>query len=234
MNKLTLIQTYYNEPEDLQRCIDQWNQITSNIEIILVDDGSTEYPAVDVVTKNKIRSNIHFSLYRVTEDVGFNSHGCRNLAAKHAEGDWLLFVDIDHTIDPTHVDRLVNDSVLEPYSWYKLQTFYKHPNKTSLTLNQYVVDANLYWDAGGYNESYVRFHYGDREFLEQLNELSAEKSLDDFAIQCHRAGRKGIVDETLRAPVYDNEKMIFFTPKFDLSKIVQIETILNFEWEKLI
>lgn len=234
MNKLTLIQTYYNEPEDLQRCIDQWNHITSDIEIILVDDGSIKLPAADVIAKNKIRDNISFSLYRVTEDIGFNSHGCRNLAAKVAEGDWLLFIDIDHTINPGDVDKLVNDTVLESYSWYKLNTYYRDPAKKSLTLNQYVVDPTLYWDAGGYNESYVRFHMGDREFLQKLEDLSPEKVLDSFTIQCHRGGRKGIIDETLRGPVYDNEKMVFYTARFDKEKIVQIETILNFEWEKLI
>ena len=234
MNNLTLIQTYYNEPEDLQRCINQWNEISSEVEIILVDDGSMQYPAADIIAKNKIRDNIFFSLYRVTEDIGFNSHGARNLAAKFAEGDWLLFVDIDHTIIPNDVETLITDTMLEPYSWYKFNTFYNDPAKKSLTLNQYIIDPKLYWDAGGYNESYVRYHTGDREFLEKLEKLSPEKQLEFFTIQCHRGGRKGIVDDTLYAPVYDNEKMIFYTPKVELDKVVQIETVINFEWEQLI
>lgn len=235
MNNVTLIQTYYNEPEDLQRCIDQWNKITSEIEIIIVDDGSEKYPAIDVIAKNKIRDNILFSLYRVTEDIGFNSHGARNLAAKFAEGDWLLFVDIDHTINPEDVDKLINDTYLEPYSWYKFQTcYYSDPENKDLTLNQYVIDPKLYWDAGGYNESYVRYHYGDREFLAKLEKLSAEKSLDSFTITCHRKGRKPVIDNTLYSPKYDNENMIFYTPIFDLKNIVQIDTVINFEWEQII
>ena len=47
------------------------------LKLIIVDDGSMIYPAVDFLVKDDIPD---CSLYRVPVDLGFNSHGCRNLA----------------------------------------------------------------------------------------------------------------------------------------------------------
>lgn len=233
MNELSLIQTYYNEPEHLQRCVDRWNHFSADLHVILIDDGSKKYPAIDVINRNKIRDNIKFSLYAVDEDIGFNSHGCRNLGAMVAETDWLLFLDIDFTVQPGDMKKLVNEFELKNL-WYNFYGKYtRAPDITYVPLNQFLIRKDFYWEVGGYNESYVRWHYGDREFLNQLTE-EIDPGILDMTVTCHRGGRKNIDDETLYSPVYDNEKMIMYSPPLNLQSVEQITTKINFEWTKLL
>lgn len=233
MNELSLIQTYYNEPEHLQRCVDRWNHFSADLHVILIDDGSKKYPAIDVINRNKIRDNIKFSLYAVDEDIGFNSHGCRNLGAMVAETDWLIFLDIDHTFQPGDIKKLVNETKLTA-AWYNFYArFFKTMHQKELCLNQFVIRKDFYWEIGGYNESYVRWHYGDREFVEKLSRAVTPGVLD-MTVTCHRGGRKNIDDETLYSPVYDDEKMIMYSPPLNLQSVEQITTKINFEWTKLL
>jgi len=228
-----LVQTYYNEPEELQRCVDRWNQFSADLHIILIDDGSQKYPAIDVIKQNKIRENIKFSLYAVSEDIGFNSQGCRNLAAMVSDTDWLLFLDIDYTAQPGDIKKLVYETPLSG-GWYNFYArMNTNPDKTYVPLNQFLIRKDFYWEIGGYNESYIRWHYGDREFLRKLSTALTPGMLD-MTVTCHRGGRKSINDETLYSPVYDNENMIMYSPPLDLSKVEQIPTKINFNWDKLL
>ena len=100
-NKLTLIHTYYDEPELLKKQIARWNLFPTPIDVLIVDDASQKYPAYDILKDVSLKEGVRLSLYRVKEDIGFNSHGARNLAAKVAETEWLFFTDIDHFVGIT-------------------------------------------------------------------------------------------------------------------------------------
>lgn len=233
MNKLSLVQTYYNEPDLLQKCIDRWNNFSADLHIILIDDGSKTYPAIDIISQNKIRDNIKFSLYAVDEDIGFNSHGCRNLGAQVAETQWIIFLDIDYTIQPGDMSKLVNEyNLISP--WYNFQArYYKTPNNTYTPLNQFLIQKDFYLKSGGYDESYTNWHYGDRQFLDKLTQLSPPDLLE-MTITCHRGARKTIINNDLSGPIYDNENMIMYSPRLDYFKIKQIDTKINFNWTKLL
>lgn len=233
MNKLSLVQTYYNEPELLQKCVDRWNNFSADLHIILIDDGSKIHPAIDVIEQNKIRDNIKFSLYAVDDDIGFNSHGCRNLGAMVAKTDWIMFLDIDYTAQPGDITKLVYDTEFN-MPWYNFYSRINNkPNSTYVPLNQFITRKDFFWEVGGYNESYVRWHYGDREFLRNMSTAHAPGMLD-ITVTCHRGGRKNINDDTLYAPIYDNENMIMYSPPFDMSKVKQIKDKINFNWTQLL
>ena len=74
MNSIAIIQTYYDDPNYLQQAIKTWNTYEIPISIILIDDGSPQYPASEVLSQFTISNNVNVSLYKVTEDIGFNSH----------------------------------------------------------------------------------------------------------------------------------------------------------------
>lgn len=94
MNKiqLSIIVPHYNTPESLIKLLDSIPP-AGEIETLIVDDNSkvdlseiTEY-----IKKNKEKT-IHF--YK--NDSGIKGAGAsRNVALKHASGDWLLFADAD-------------------------------------------------------------------------------------------------------------------------------------------
>ncbi len=232
-NNITIIQTYYNERSLLETQIERWNYYNTPVNIILIDDGSQIEPALNVLREHTLNDNINFSLYRVTEDIGFNSHGCRNLGARLAQSNWLLFLDIDYTLQPSDLERL-QEETLDLNSWYELNAKFKGRGDTYMALNQFLIPKKLFLDSGGYNESFVPFHYGDRELLSQLEQDYQKINLDWLVLTCRRGGRKAKVDDTIKIPIYDDENMVFHTPRFEIESIVHTDTKLNFTWERIV
>ena len=232
-NNITIIQTYYNERFYLETQIERWNNYNTPVNIILIDDGSQIEPAENVLKEHTLNDNINFSLYRVTEDIGFNSHGCRNLGARLAQSNWLLFLDIDYTLQPADLKRLQTET-LDLNSWYELNAKFKGRGNTYMALNQFLIPRKLFLDSGGYDESFVPFHYGDRELLSHLERKYQKNNLDWLVLTCRRGGRKIINDDTRSIPVYDDENMLVYSPPFDKESIVRKNTKLNFKSEKVI
>lgn len=232
-NNLTIIHTYYNEQSLLETQIERWNVYNQSVNIILIDDGSQKIPAIDVIKQHKLKDYINFSLYRVTKDIGFNSHGCRNLGARLANTDWLVFLDIDYTIQPSDLNRLKKES-LDSNSWYEMNAKFKGQGNSYMALNQFVIPRKLFLEQRGYDESFVPFHYGDREFLSRLEKNYEKKNLDWLMLTCRRGGRKAIHDDTAEIPVYDDEKMVYYTKNLNVSEIVKTDKKINFDWERLL
>jgi predicted glycosyltransferase involved in capsule biosynthesis len=176
--------------------------------------------------------NIDFSLYKVTKDIGFNSHGCRNLGARLADTEWLLFLDIDYTLQPSELHRLQKEE-LDSNTWYEINARFKGRGNTYMALNQFIIPRKLFEDSGGYDESFVPFHYGDREFLERIAKQYNKQNLDWVNLTCRRGGRKAVIDDDATIPVYDDEKMIFYTRNFDPDKIERSPSRVNFPWKKV-
>ena len=91
-HRLTVGYTYFEEPDRLKQQINIWKRWPANVDIFLVDDGSEIFPAKDIID-----SHLHledwqptFQLWKCTRNLGFNSHGCRNLIAKYAQTDLSL------------------------------------------------------------------------------------------------------------------------------------------------
>ena len=232
-NNITIIQTYYNERFYLETQIERWNNYNTPVNIILIDDGSQIEPAENVLKEHTLNDNINFSLYKVTEDIGFNSHGCRNLGARLAQSNWLLFQDIDYTLQPAHLKRLQTDP-LDLNSWYELNAKFQGRGNTYMALNQFLIPRKLFLDSGGYDESFVPFHYGDRELLSHLEKKYQKINLDWLVLTCRRGGRKAKESNTEKIPVYDDENMLIYTPPFRIESIVYKDTKLNFEWVQLL
>lgn len=233
MNNLTIIHTYYNEESFLETQIERWNVYNTPVNVILIDDGSQKIPAIDVIKRNKIKDNINFSLYRVTKDIGFNSHGCRNLGARLAATDWLVFLDIDYTIQPSDLARLQKEP-LDSDTWYEMNARFKGRGDPYMALNQFIIPKKLFLDHGGYDESFVPFHYGDRDLLNRLAGKYNKQNLEWLILTCRRGGRRAIIDENAEIPVYDDENMVFYTRKLEQDKLKKVDTYVNFDWERVL
>lgn len=231
MNRITLIHTYYNDDLLLQQAIEHWNKYTTPVSIILIDDGSQKHPAIDVLKKHKVKKK--FSLYAVESDIGFNSHGCRNLGAAVSKTDWILFLDIDHFLEVEDLEKLSQMNLDENY-WYSFVTRHRaFEMSTEKPSNTFMCTKKMYEEVGGYDEYFTPYHWGDREFLAKM-EKYPRIGLDDIVIRCERGGRKTFIDRSLEKPVYDNEKLHMYHPPLDLSKIQPHDLRLNFSWKKLI
>lgn len=101
--KVSIVIPVYNVESYLRRCVDSvLAQTLSDIEIILVDDGSPDgSPSIcdEYAAANENVAVVHKS------NGGLAS--ARNAGMKIAAGDYLLFVDSDDWIDPETAGELV-------------------------------------------------------------------------------------------------------------------------------
>jgi glycosyltransferase involved in cell wall biosynthesis/GT2 family glycosyltransferase len=98
-----------NRPAMLRQAIDSIRRQTySNLEIVLVDDGSDQPEAIDMLTRleREFRRR-RFTLIRQPRRF---PAAARNAAARAARGTYLLFMDDDNVAKPAEVATLVSAS----------------------------------------------------------------------------------------------------------------------------
>lgn len=78
------------------------SQTYGNMEVILVDDGSTDTSAADCLQLSE--GDPRFRLVR-KPNGGLSS--ARNFGLEHAGGEWIFFIDADDMVQPQALDRLV-------------------------------------------------------------------------------------------------------------------------------
>ncbi len=99
---ISVIIPVYNVAKVLERCVESVRkQIYPNLEIILVDDGSTDMSGkfCDVFAKKDAR-------VKVVHQANLGLSAARNVGLKLATGKWITFVDSDDTIQPEMIDLL--------------------------------------------------------------------------------------------------------------------------------
>ncbi|HHW23096.1 MAG TPA: glycosyltransferase [Clostridiaceae bacterium] len=104
---VSIIIPVYNVGDYLERCIDSIRQQThKKIEIILVDDGSTDNsPRIcDYYAKEDSRIIV---IHQENRGAG----PARNAGIDIAHGEWICFVDSDDYISPLFVERLLKIAV---------------------------------------------------------------------------------------------------------------------------
>ena len=204
--------TYYNEPHFLQWWYSTFKRLHENglaINLNIVDDGSQNRPAIDFFEKYQPPDT--FRLFRVKEDIGFNSHGCRNLLMQQTTTDWNVLCDIDLTV----ADDVIEDIVSFDKHMGKYYMLWDTAMK-EMCLNQFCVHKEDFRKSGGYDEEFVNKHYGDRLFFSgSLGRICNRVSMDGW--WCHIERRK-------RNKVYADVKRLQYPDDFTM--VVPI----NFDW----
>ncbi len=96
MPLVSVIVSVYNTMQWLAECIESIrNQTLSDIEIILVDDGSTDYSGVICDAYAEIDSRIRV-LHQENKGVSF----ARNAGMDHVSGTYIMFCDSDDCVAP--------------------------------------------------------------------------------------------------------------------------------------
>lgn len=102
MAKVSLIVPIYNIQDYLEECVDSLrNQTLSDIQIILVDDGSTDSSG-QIVDRYAAQDSRILAIHK--KNGGQSS--ARNLGFQHATGEYILYVDGDDYIVPDTAERL--------------------------------------------------------------------------------------------------------------------------------
>ena len=105
--KISIIVPVYNIQEYVPKCIESLcSQTYKNIEIILVDDGSTDHSGAicDQYAQKDAR-------IKVVHKENGGQTSARLAGAEIASGDYVLSVDGDDWVDITRVEQLVNNGI---------------------------------------------------------------------------------------------------------------------------
>jgi glycosyltransferase involved in cell wall biosynthesis len=108
MEKISVIVPVFNVEKYLVRCVDSiLKQTYQNLEIILVDDGSTDScPAICDRYKDD------YGMIKVIHKTNGGLSSARNVGLDMAEGDFVLFVDSDDFIEEEMLEKLHDALVL--------------------------------------------------------------------------------------------------------------------------
>lgn len=109
--KVSVIIPVYNAGKYLEKCLDSVvNQTYSNIEIICVNDGSTDNSLEILKKYTKKYNNIKVI---VQENKGVN--GARIVGYENATGDYIAWVDADDFIEPTMYEEMIKIAISNDY-----------------------------------------------------------------------------------------------------------------------
>lgn len=102
--KVSIVVPVYNVERYLEKCLNSLvNQAHKNIEILLVDDGSTDLSGTICDKYASAHSNII-----VWHKNNAGQSAARNYAVQHATGDYIAFVDSDDYVESNYIKYMVD------------------------------------------------------------------------------------------------------------------------------
>ena len=123
--RVSVIIPVYNVEKYLDACIESvCNQEMRDIEIIVVDDGSTDGSAA-ICKEWADRDTRIRLLYQRNQGVSL----ARNNGIKAAMGDWIAFVDSDDWLSPVYLSTLYQTAVRDDVDVSICGLFYDYPDR---------------------------------------------------------------------------------------------------------
>ena len=109
LDKISVIVPVFNAEEYLQQCLDSLvNQTYKNIEILCINDGSTDDSKSILERYAKEYNNIT-AINQKNKGVS----AARNLGLEKATGDWIMFVDADDWVEINICEILLQEAQKE-------------------------------------------------------------------------------------------------------------------------
>lgn len=119
---ISVIIPVYNVEKYLEKCLNSViNQTYKNIEIILIDDGSTDKSGTICEKFSHMYNNI--TMYQ-TKNNG--AAAARNLGIRKAKGDYICFVDSDDEIKERYIE----------YLYYLIKKY-----NTKMSISSYIISS---------------------------------------------------------------------------------------------
>lgn len=156
---ITFVYPYYENPIFLGLQLRLWTtyspELLRHLRVIVVDDGSPNQPASDILVNFAL--NFPIRLFRVGVDVRWNWLAARNIGMHYARG-WCLLTDMDHMVPEATLRAVMFGSLREEVIYrftrreWSGERIHPHPNSMLMT-------RDTFWRVGGYDEA-LSGHYG--------------------------------------------------------------------------
>lgn len=153
---ISIIVPVYNREKELNRCVSSLiNQTFEDIEILLVDDGSTDSsPQLCDDYSNK------YDKLKVFHNTNMGVSQTRNFGLSKASGDYICFIDSDDYIDEKYIEKLY----------------------ISITSGDYNVSICDYFEVTGEGENACRLPFNGTNIssLKLLNDILYSRTTNSF------------------------------------------------------
>lgn len=134
MPKVSIVVPIYNVEKYLNKCVDSLlNQTLQDIEIILVDDGSTDNSGS--MAKNFAEKNPNKVKYYRKENGGLSD--ARNYGISYATGEYIAFLDSDDYIEKNAYEEMYNKAIEENSDYVECDFIWEYPNKSKIDKQEY-------------------------------------------------------------------------------------------------
>ena len=136
MTKVSIIVPVYNSEKFLDKCLNSLaNQTLDDIEIVVVNDGSTDNSQKIIDDYKSKYSNI---ISFIKENGGQAS--ARNLALTKVSGEYIMFVDSDDYIEPNMCEIMIN--TIKKYNVDIVRCNYRFINNKIVEDNKNFISCN--------------------------------------------------------------------------------------------
>ena len=241
MYKLSVIIPVYNVENYLNECLDSViNQTLEDMEIICIDDGSTDNSPYILKEYQKKDSRIKI----ITKENGGQATA-RNLGIKEVQGEYITFVDSDDFIEPTMFEKLYTKSKdnnldiamckiatydnqteeIKNNVWYYMlgvfrdfeKDIFNHKDTKEFTCHIAVTPYNKIYKTTLLKENNILFPEGlifeDEKFFYDTYLRAKRVSIVDEFLYYYRINRKGSTVDTIK----DND----FSDIVPISKLIR-------------
>ena len=126
MAKVSIIVPIYNVEKYLPKCLDSLvNQTLDDIEIILVNDGSTDNSGI--IAKQYYENHKNKIKYLEKENGGLSD--ARNFGIPYATGEYIAFLDSDDYIEIDSYKQMYEKAKEEDADYIECDFIWEYPNK---------------------------------------------------------------------------------------------------------
>lgn len=126
MPKVSVIVPIYNVERFVKRCLDSLvNQTLQEIQIILVNDGSTDESGN--IAKEYASKYTNKIIYLEKENGGLSD--ARNFGMRYAEGEYIAFLDSDDYVENTMYEEMYNKALQENSDYVECDFLWEYPDK---------------------------------------------------------------------------------------------------------
>lgn len=127
---ISIVIPVYNAKHTLARCLNSILQSqTSDYEIILIDDGSTDGSG----ELCEQFTNYYPSMIRVVKQKNSGAGAARNYGVKNAHGLYIAFIDADDEIFPRSIDKIIFELENNPVDLLFVDGYNYWPNEKKCT-----------------------------------------------------------------------------------------------------
>lgn len=138
MTKVSVIVPVYNVENYLRKCLDSLiNQTLEDIEIIVVNDGSTDNSG-KIINEFLKKSN----KIKLVEKQNGGLSDARNYGMKYATGEYIAFLDSDDYVDKTAYEKMYNKAIDQNCDFVECDFVWKYDTKEKKDIGELYKDKH--------------------------------------------------------------------------------------------